>query len=423
MKKVKGSAMVFVLVVSTIGMILASFAIMQFELSLQEEDFYLTNYKLEKNTESGIEYLLATGDIMPYNKTDEVLLGKNENEKISVTRKFWGIYDIGTSAAAIRKKIKSKSVFIGNYNNKQQGLYVSDLNQPVSVCGETRLDGNTFLPEKGVKRAYIEGKNYSGEQLVYGKTSRSSKELPTLSKTRLDFIKNYLNGNFQETDSIISFDLLENDSIVNSFKNRTLVIDCNHFMNLNQYKFSGNIIIHCSDSVKIGEQTELENIMIFCTAANIDKPVNNGFQVFASDKINIEEETMLRYPSALFLLCNNAVTGSDIENQIKVNADCIVYGSVITYKTDKNPRTHVVANIQSGSTVIGEVYSNDYAQISGTVNGSVWCKKTYLKTSSSVYENYLLDTQINGKKKPKGFSGICLENESYQSNRLLYVSE
>jgi len=62
----------------------------------------------------------------------------------------------------------------------------------------------------------------------------------------------------------------------------------------------------------------------------------------------------------------------------------------------------------------GQLYSNGYVGLNAsTVRGSVYAFKLLLSTGSSVYENHLLNTTIDGTLLPQGFQGLTFEDKTY----------
>ena len=66
--------------------------------------------------------------------------------------------------------------------------------------------------------------------------------------------------------------------------------------------------------------------------------------------------------------------------------------------------------LKKNSCVYGTVFSNGYADLQGIINGSLTCSKIMLNTPSSVYENHLLNAEIDVTKLSKYYVGInCVE--------------
>ena len=62
-------------------------------------------------------------------------------------------------------------------------------------------------------------------------------------------------------------------------------------------------------------------------------------------------------------------------------------------------------SIEEGVNIIGLVYSNGYTSLRGNISGSLFCQGFLLRTHSALYENHLLNVQINADALPSFFVG------------------
>ena len=419
MKKLKASALVYVLVISLIGGIITSCFLLQFELSLKERDFYLRNYKLESYAQSGINYVMAAGEALEDDQELLVEMNIPTEDKISVKKKNWGIYSVALCKASVGTHTLNKAVLLGAENpNDHTGLYVTDRKQAISICGNTRLSGDCYLPENGLKRAYIEGQNYENDQLMYGKQHKSKKEIPSTEQQFISKGLDYLQGKFSASDSLLNFDELISDTIVNSFFNKTVVLIANHSITLQSGFYSGNIVIYSSDKIKIENGAQLKNIILYAKEIEIEQNNQSCLQAFSEHSVVLKKESQLLYPSVLAILSlGNETINEENENlkqEVILEEKTKFCGTVLAVRKFYHPKTDLLVSIGKNAILNGEVYTNDKAEIQGEIKGSVYCNTLYLKTSSSVYENYLLNAKIQGELKPFGFCGIQFTGGNYR---------
>ena len=97
---------------------------------------------------------------------------------------------------------------------------------------------------------------------------------------------------------------------------------------------------------------------------------------------------------------------------LKLNENDSISGAVFAFQKEPNPMKRVGVLISKESFVHGQVYSNGYADIEGTIFGSVMCASIILSTPSSVYENHLLNAVIDQTKRLPYFVGITITEES-----------
>lgn len=415
MKKLKASALIYVLVIALIGGIITSLFLLQFELSLKERDFYLRNYRLQSYVDSGIQFVIAAGSSLENNQPFELDIIKPE-EKLTVTRKQWGIYSLALSKAQIGKSSQQKAVLIGSCSmNDKTGIYVANRKHAISVCGSTHLSGNSYLPEQGIKRAYIEGQNYEGAELHYGPLLKSKKEIPKLKTNFSETNFAYLNGRFDPQDSIVSIEELLTDTLSNSFFNRTLVITSNGNIHLSSGLFQGNIIFYSPKKISIDEGVITNSIILFAKEIEIQQNNSSNLQAFCTQSILLKKESHLYFPSALVLLNEGDKEAEESKNpEILLEENSRLNGSLIALRKFYHPKLHLTLSLDKNALVVGEAYTNDRAQIKGEIDGSLYCNTLYLKTSSSVYENYLLNAKIKGELRPHGFCGFRIEDTNYK---------
>ncbi|MFZ5551647.1 MAG: hypothetical protein ACOZCO_00920 [Bacteroidota bacterium] len=424
--KLKAGSLLYVLVIALLGGIFSSFLLLKFDLSNRETQFYLQEYKLERNAHSGIQYVMAAGDQMNENEEIELDLGQPENEKVIVKKRSWGIFSLAVCHSSIGEKSIKKSALLGACGSEKEKatLYLADLERPLSICGDAKLEGNCYLPEQGIKRAYIEGQNYSGDQLLYGRQLKSGREIPALDISFLETGLRYIENKIPEYDSVVAFKNLETDTVKNSFFNRTLVLHENGLLFLNSGIYSGNIIFVATKKIVVKPGVKLENVLLFAPEIEIENDNGSFFQAFAGEQLLVKEKSKLFYPSVLgVFLKKNHIPAEEIKNEFLVHLEkgAEVTGTLVALKEKGNEKNKVIVSLAEEAKLYGEIYSQDMMEIKGEMNGTAYCQKFYLKTTSSTYENHLLGGKLSSTKKPKGFCGLKIEKQHYQPSLLLYV--
>jgi len=430
--KLKAGTLLYVLVIAMLGGLLSSFFLLKFDLSNRETEFYLQQYKLERNAASGIQYVMAAGETISENEEKEIDIGQPENEKITVKKRSWGIFSLAICRVIVGDKQLNKSAFIGAADKSKQKttLYLADLERPLSICGQTKLEGDCYLPEQGIKRAYIEGQNYSGDQLLYGRQLKSKRELPKVKDSFLETGITYIENKIPAYDSIVEFKNLETDTVRNSFFNRTLVLIEKGELFLSSGIFSGNIIFVSASKITVKEGVKLENVLLFAPEIEIESDNGSFFQAFARDELIVKEKSELIYPTVLGILLSKNFkpkekneTENENKNEffIQLEKDVLVTGSLVALKQTGNDKNDLLITLEENAKLTGEIYSQDRMEIKGEVNGTAYCKQFYLKTTSSSYENHLLNGKLSSAKKPSGFCGLKLENNDYHPTILEYV--
>ncbi|PCI94571.1 MAG: hypothetical protein COB15_13700 [Flavobacteriales bacterium] len=400
-------------------------------IALISSSFILVNYynsayviqtlkqeQLYRDTSSGINYGLSFHQEIPINSKIEVDLFNDEEHKVSIEKKYWGAFYILSSEAKWRNKSASKSALIGaNINEGEEiALYLADQNKPLSLTGRTQITGNCYLPKAGVKRAYIEGKSFVGNKLINGTKYNSNKTLPPINK---ELINENLKNFFPKesiNDSLMDYELfLDQDSIINSFQNKTLVLYSPLTINLSKKVIEGNIIIKSDKQIVVNKSAIITNAILYSKGIVIQKGVKGTMQIFAQDSVIIEDNCQLHYPSVIALIGQGSST---IARKLIVGEKVLVKGSVFLHNENFDRKNQAIVSIGKETEITGQVYSSELLELKGGIIGGVFCKKLILKTPSSVYENHLMDAVINRDELSENFVGVPL-TETIKNQRII----
>ena len=390
-------AMFLVIVISIIS---SSFILINY----YSNAYILKAYKQEqlfKDVSSGINYGLALHQEIPLNTKSVINLFDDEQHQVTLNKKAWGAFYRLTAEATWRNKSISKTALIGTdfSTNEKTAIYLADQNKPLSLTGKTNIIGNCYLPEQGVKRAYIEGKSFAGNQLINGQKQNSSKTLPPINESLIQTNFNNFSNFVSEDDSLVDYELvMEHDSILNSFQNKTLVL-------FSPY----SIIIKSDRNIVIESSAKIINIICYAKGIIIEKQTELSAQFFAQDSIIVEENCYLKYPSVLALLSKGT---SETSKKIMIGKEVSIKGSVFLFNENFDRKNQAIISIDENSEIMGQVYSSELLELKGaSVKGGVFCKNFLLRTPSSAYENHLMDVTIDRLALSVYFVGVALTEE------------
>ena len=129
-----------------------------------------TDFVIEtiNNTDKGINYTLQNK--LQLNDTILVNLQDEAYKTLKVHRDFWGVFEKVTAVSNIKNKTFKKIALVGASlpNINRTALYLEEQNRPLVVVGNTKIQGDAYLPRQGVRTGNISGHSYYGNQLVYG---------------------------------------------------------------------------------------------------------------------------------------------------------------------------------------------------------------------------------------------------------------
>ncbi len=319
-----------------------------------------------------------------------------ENVKTSIKQEQWGGFSIVSAKSEWKELNYTKSVLTGNYlfQEEQQGLYLADKGKYLSIAGETRLSGNTYLPALGIRSVYIDGVPYSGSSLIYGAEKTSKKELPKVSAELLSWISNAYNGNYNGQDSLGNLSsLFSEEKIQQSFKKDILVFESNKEIRLANISLSGKIIIKSDSAIYISKTLEASNIIAIAPIIIVEPEFQGSLQILASDSLLIDKNADLQYPSfaAIYNPERTKVFGY-LEKGSRIEGGLLCIAGM-------GDGVDAELNLKEGTTVHGVVYCSGSISHQGEVYGAMYLNRFVLKTLRGYYENHLLNAVVEPQKQ------------------------
>jgi hypothetical protein len=363
------------------------------------------------NSYSGMAYAQVYFKELETNTPTTIRLFGEGIDSVELKKKKWGAFTIIESTALHRNRRQSKIALFGApISPKQANLYLTENGRPISLCGDARIEGTCFLPKAGLKRAYIEGKNYTGGKMVYGTVQPAQKQLPALQNGFIDELTD-VNGEVSPWNS-------EEDSILVSFAEEGVHLLSDYFISIENVVIKGQVIIEAKDSIFVGRNAKLENAVLKSKVIYIESGFSGTAQFFASERIILEDGVSLKYPSVLTVI--EELYPTDRSAEIIIGTQSQVIGTVLLYSKSPNFRKPLQLTVKTKGEIDGFVYCAGKTQVKGTIKGSLYSQKLFLKTASSSYENHLLDGRILADL-PKDFVVANLLEETEVLQQIAWV--
>lgn len=411
-RKLKASSIYYALFLSIVialilgGMVLFSGVTRQFTSSLEVEEI------LMDNAVSGMEYAQANFAELPESQAVFVRLFGEGIDSVQLKRKPWGAFTILESKALHGRTSFMRIALTGQVSSPDDpNLFVADLGRPIAICGETRLEGKLALPESGVKRAYIEGKNYVGDKLLYGEKLTSNRNLPPVNEL-------FVNGFTTVTGDLKPWDK-NMDTLQVSFAESGVHFVSDSYASIQGMTLEGQIVIESRDSIFVGSDADLSNVILKSPVVYFEEGFTGTVQVFATERIVLENKVLLKYPSVLGLI--EEEFPKEEQAEIRLGEQSQVIGSVFLFSRNENFRLPVQLTVGKEAAIDGFAYCKGKTQLEGTVNGHLYTERFYLKTKSSTYENHLLDASITDAL-PDEFVYIPLLNSTNRLTRISWLN-
>jgi hypothetical protein len=384
-----------------------------------------TDFVIETVTHvnKGINYSLINSTKLK--DTVTVNLNDEEYKTLKVHRAFWGVFEKVTSIARIKTNTLKKVALIGAVQQKvkRTALYLQDNNKPLVLVGDTKIEGLAYLPRQGVKPGTISGESYYGSQLIYG-TSKTSSQLPKLSKNWLQYVKDIANltKQFSQDQFLDEFLGLKQS---NSFLNETKLLYSVGDIVLNNYSLTGNIVIQSKSKITIEATSKLKDVILIAPEIIIQARVKGNFQAFASKHLIVNEYVELNYPTSLVVLEAQKVStlgnrnGLDDSNLI-IAKNSIINGVVIYIGQPKQSNFKSQIVLEENSILNGELYCNQNFELKGSVYGGVFTDNFIANQSGSTYQNHIYNGRISIDKLPQEYVGLAFENSKKNIAQWLY---
>lgn len=356
------------------------------------------DYQLRENTESGYAYGLASLADLPEKEWVGLDLFGKEEDSLRIRKEAWGVFQILQVEAYKGERIHRKAGMVGvQLQPSKPALYLEDQRRPMSIAGDAKITGNAYLPKAGIKADYVNRKGYSRDKLVYGEIFESQPELPAPGAAFLTHLQTLLEsgsgsaapagGNtpqssfFMEEAGLIYRDeaIVWKDSLV------------------------GKIMLKSGVEIVVEASAYLKDVILCAPKITFRAGFKGQLQAFASDTLLLEEGVTLKYPSAVGVIARGE------RSLLQCAPSAALSGLLFQYGNRQAQSFHLL-RLEEQATVSGEVWSNGYVEQQGEINGTLACRKFYLQTPATIYENYLFNGKIDRTALAAYFAGSGLIN-------------
>lgn len=394
----KASSILFALYVCLIVSVLSGALLLIFGYQYQLKQFYFVQEELVDGANANMLALLEqlNSDL---ESTKGEISSIDERFKTHYRIKNWGGFPLVVAATNFKQDTVYKSALIGGKSTSLRlALYMTERDKSLNIGGGSQIVGDVLVSKRGVSPAYVGNTGFTRKELVKGTVGRSKRELPTFKAFDQDYDADARTVNYEE---------LKQRALTNSFHEPLLIVEVTEQNDIEDLSLSGHILLKSKDSLSIAASTRLNHILIEAPAVTFQAEFKGTVQVFASRNVELGEGTILLYPSSIYL-----------KNDTSEKADVILQkasqlgGAIVATGQGYESSLNKMVTIDEEATLIGDLYCHGKTQLKGKVVGTVYTNLFYLKTPSSVYENYIVGGAINRLDLPKDFVGIPLfDNE------------
>lgn len=360
-KTLSAAALPIVLVVSTLMLLSIVGVFILFDRSNSEVSG--SHYKMQQgmNLESAV--LLYCKDSLFLDKlaADSTLQLYEDkgNSIVKLTVHKYGLYEIVRASSDKDKFIKTAVVGSANRRSNNPTFYVSNNYNPLSITGNSNLEGKVCVPKYGVSYNQMEYQVFSGEKINPKNILTSDTDLPlTIDRDALSF-------------------------------------DTEHLC--------------------LSKDMHLEDTILIARSITVESGFVGTVQLMACDTVIIEPNVVLKYPSGIYMSKDNPDRYVEIKEKSRISGYVVIEKSETKSQNRKpNLKMHVKSEIR------GVVYVNGISQLQGTVTGNVFSDKCALFTNNGTYDNTIYNLTVVENNEVT--APLFIKNASYERKIIKWLN-
>ncbi|ASS47978.1 MAG: hypothetical protein A3D31_01195 [Candidatus Fluviicola riflensis] len=346
---------------------------------------------------------------------DSVQYIHSSGDTSEVKHQQWGAFSMICTTTHKSPLNKRRAALVGMIQAPELPcLYLPGNSGGLKITGETKVEGKAFVPNGNVERAYIAGKNYPFDQLIFGSTEVAELGLPPLKKEWQNLLPADLVGatkpqRFIAKDSTYGF----HNGITYFQQLEPIVIT---------QAIRGNAIIHSFDSIFVSAKAQLTNVILMAPVVRFETGFTGSVQVLASERVICEKEVQLLYPSVIAL--NEQPLHNELTRRIIIlEENAQVLGGILITSQSPDFRKLPFLELHKESVVGGLIYNSGETEAKGTIIGSLYTFQLSVRAGGGSYGNHLVDAIISQKRLPDYFllPGWLQAQERVQSKLITWL--
>ncbi|MBO9620908.1 MAG: hypothetical protein J7539_17945 [Niabella sp.] len=408
-KKLKAGSVLGTLIIAMVILITCSVLL----LALYYFKFFsirdAIDQRLSDDLASAISLVLANDQALgdPVHSAG-ILFENNDADSVYYTEAQWGCFRAAGIKVAYKKRYKEKAFLYGatRYSYADASIYLADHDRPLSVTGNTYIEGKAYLPKSGIRSGFFQQKGFTRERLVEGSIDSSKKQLPALEpafRAQLQQLAALVAGDGSAAGAGFSTarqSFLQDPKKMKLPRNARLINDT----------AMGNLILLSDSAIEVSATTHLEDVILIAPFIHFTSGFKGTVQAIALDSITIESGCRFEYPSALVGIGRSNTIGNT-GTAITMASGTTLHGLVLGLAEKSNTNIKPVIKIQAGATVKGLVYNEGFTYLNGKVEGAVFTDFFFEQRGPMSMENILIDATVSPSKwyRQAGYFSIFTE--------------
>ncbi|MEC3882009.1 hypothetical protein [Parapedobacter sp. 10938] len=413
-KRIHAGALLLSVFVGTLIWILTAGLLLLIQYHNQYAERTLRYNRLDQNLASATNLFLTRDRAAAHgcdsNVTDLYLKG---GDSVIIVSRPWGIYETGVITAFEQRDTVSSALLVGMVlsDTSVYALYLADEHTPLSLSGRAFIRGDVYLPPAGTRKSYIENEGYAYEEEIHsGVIHNSTADIQPLDSLIIGRLSRYLHSDdsigWREM-ALDWFSLMSIDSLHHPFDSPPLTLSIAERYSIRS-SIRGNIIIVADSAVTIGMDAVMEDVILFAPSIRFEDGFRGTLQAFARDSLIVGESCTFDYPSALGLVnIPDDSLEQEVQPLLQIDSASVVAGMVFSHFPADEPDVATV-RIGKDAEIHGELYADGLLELRGTVQGITRCRRFTLRTSSSLYDNFVLGGTMDVTRLSPYYAGSAL---------------
>lgn len=380
-KRIKAFSLPTVMVVSVLISLLVLFAMSLANLENQAYHVYHARKQNILDLHSAVERY-CVDSVMFYGREDtvSVRLFETSSSPVILAKKDWGLFEVVTARSEYLPF--SYTVLCGKSRETEldAALWICDKHRPLSLSGDTRIDGPVYIPQSGINYTEFSGRSFAGNPVEYSNMGISSATLPAIDSSSLSSILRY-----RDCMSRAWYFMNSPHEYVSHSDSTVFVYGKNSD---HVYQLGGNQVLF-GDRLTISAGSWLDGILIVARTITLEDGFRGSGQFICTDSLLIGNHVHLSAPSGVF------ASGHE-HPYISIGRQSQIDGYVVVLnegKEDKDLRYPCLLQ-QKNSQISGLVYVDGAAILEGKIYGSTFLGDCYTQVDGRKYPGVLKDVQF-----------------------------
>jgi hypothetical protein len=237
----------------------------------------------------------------------------------------------------------------------------------VTMAGESRVDGQAYLPTNGVTYGQMQAAFFKGEKLSPENIRTSGEELPEgQAGELLDALFKLRGGEVMP------------DSLTVSLRDGGQVV-----VEAGEMDYLSGAVVVAGERVRIGAGARLHDIIVVADCIDVEDGFRGSAQLFARDSVVVGKNVALELPSGIYA-----------EKYAELGDDSEIDGyMIVDYRGEEDIMKPACRNSPS-SKLRGLFYCSGVAGLQGGVAGCAVVHKTVFYTNRGYYSDFLYNVAI-----------------------------